>query len=475
MSLRTRLLLSLIATSAITLAALALALLPPLQDRLRTDSRKALESTVYSTRLALQQSLEADAKLPYDDLLGAKSTEILDGLAQRSGARVILLRAPLALPNSTKYDSGAGRTTLDDVYRAWRTGHSYPSKSGSSLRLAVPIPATGPDGTPQWVLAVRQSETQATRAVGVVRRAFVAAAVISLGIATVLGFLLSGTLVRRIVRLRRTALDLADAGSNAPPPPVDSASDEVGDLSRALGSMHAAIQRQEQARRAFVATASHELRTPITSIQGNMEMLAEDLDEGSLDAADARRQVASAQDQLRRLANLATELLDLSRLDAGVELRHEPVDLAEITRAVVAEFVQRAEERGVLIEAEEPRGAVWAGGDPGAVARIVRILLDNGLRFSPKGGLLKLTTEYSGEHAYLSLSDDGPGVPPLEREHIFERFQRGSTTGGEGGFGLGLAIGRELARRMGGELALVPEGLTKGATFSLTLPIQLPE
>jgi len=475
MSLRTRLLLSLIATSAITLAALALFLLPPLQNRLRTESREALESTVYSARLALQKSLERDARLAYGEPLTAETLTILDGLSQRSGARVVLLRAPVDVTDAAKYDSGSGSLTYDDVFRAWRTGHSYSSNPGANLRLAVPIPATGRDGTPQWVLAVRQSETQATRAVSVVRRAFAAAAVISLAIAAVLGFLISGTLVRRLVRLRRTALDLAHGSVDAPPPPVDSAGDEVGDLSRALSAMHAAIQRQEQARRAFVATASHELRTPITSIQGNMELLAEDLDEGSLDTDDARTQVAGAQDQLRRLANLATELLDLSRLDAGVELRDEPVDLGEVTRAVVAEFVQRAEERGVLIEAEEPRGAVWAGGDPGAIARIVRILLDNGLRFSPKGGLLKLTTEYSGEHAQLTLSDDGPGVPLGERDEIFDRFRRGTTTGGEGGFGLGLAIGRELARRMDGELALIPEGLSHGATFALTLPIQLPE
>lgn len=470
MSLRTRLLLSLVGTSAITLLALALALLPPLQSRLRDEARDALEQTVLASRPTLEAELRGKRGV------SPKAGDLLQRLAERTDARVLLYRGvPFDASAAALVDTGSGGTSRDDVLRAWTEGLTNSSQLDGTLRIAVPIPATGDRGIPDWVLAVRQSEAQATRAVSVVRQAFVAAAVISFAIAAVLGFLLSGTLVRRLRRLRSTAITLATEGIDAPAPPHDPAPDEVGDLGRALRTMHEGIVRQEEARRAFVATASHELRTPITSIQGNLELLAEDLDEGSLDAADARRQVASAQDQLRRLANLATELLDLSRLDAGVELRHEPVDLAEITRAVVAEFIQRAEERGVLIEAEEPRGAVWAGGDPGAVARIVRILLDNGLRFSPKGGLLKLTTEYSGEHAYLSLSDDGPGVPPLEREHIFERFRRGSTTGGEGGFGLGLAIGRELARRMGGELALVPEGLTKGATFSLTLPIQLPE
>ena len=96
---------------------------------------------------------------------------------------------------------------------------------------------------------------------------------------------------------------------------------------------------------------------------------------------------------------------------------------------------------------------MWVLGDPGSVARILRILLDNAVRVSPGGG--QITVELHGEPVpSLSVRDEGPGVPPTERELIFERFQRGRDTAGQAGFGLGLAIGRELAERMGGTLVL---------------------
>jgi signal transduction histidine kinase len=238
--------------------------------------------------------------------------------------------------------------------------------------------------------------------------------------------------------------------------------------------MQAALRRQEEARRAFVATASHELRTPLTSLQGNLELLAEDLEDGRVDLAMAREQLATSQGELRRLGNLASELLDLSRLDAGVVLRREPVDLGEICRAVAAEFALRARDRAVDLQVIHPRAPVWARGDPGAVARVARILLDNALRFSPAGAAVRIAANYHGDEATLEVVDYGPGIVPEERELIFERFQRGSRTGGEGGFGLGLAIGRELAQRLGGALALAPAVPGAGTRFVLRLPIELP-
>ena len=195
--------------------------------------------------------------------------------------------------------------------------------------------------------------------------------------------------------------------------------------------------------------------------------------EEDFDREDARRQVASAQGEIRRLRNLATELLDLSRLDAGVELRSEPVELGELARAVAAEFALQAHERRTLLEVLPPRGPCWAQGDPDAVARVARILLDNALRYTPPSTSVRVSTGYAGDSAFLAVVDDGPGVPEDEHAAIFERFRRGATTRGESGFGLGLAIGRELAERLGGSLALEPlRG--RGARFVLTLPIELP-
>jgi signal transduction histidine kinase len=241
--------------------------------------------------------------------------------------------------------------------------------------------------------------------------------------------------------------------------------------------MQEELRRQETARRAFVATASHELRTPLTMLQGTMELLAEDLRDGAdgADLADAQEQVTRAQRELLRLSALAGELLDLSRLDAAVQLRSEPVELAELARAVAAEFALRARERGVEIEVIPPPGSCWGRGDPDAVARVVRILIDNALRYAPPRAPIRVRTCIDGESATIEVADQGPGIPEEEHEHIFERFHRGRSAGSSGGFGLGLAIGRELAERMGGTLRLEdrPDG-ERGAHFVLTLPAAPP-
>ncbi len=135
---------------------------------------------------------------------------------------------------------------------------------------------------------------------------------------------------------------------------------------------------------------------------------------------------------------------------------------------MAAEFELGATHRGVTIALAPPHGPCWAQADPGAVARIVRILLDNALRVAPADTAVEVRAATAEHAALLTIADHGPGVAPAERELIFERFQRGSATGGRSGFGLGLAIGRELATRMGGVLELLDGAV--GACFQLRLP-----
>jgi signal transduction histidine kinase len=207
-------------------------------------------------------------------------------------------------------------------------------------------------------------------------------------------------------------------------------------------------------------------------LQGTMELLEEDLREGRLDEADGLRQIEGARTELNRLSALAGELLDLSRLDAAVPLRSEPVELGEIVRAVAAEFALRAEKRDTALNVVLPAAACWGSGDPDAIARVVRILVDNALRYGPPGEPVRIEARAALGRAMITVADTGPGIAPEEREHIFERFHRGSRAGSSGGFGLGLAIGRELARRMGGELAVLDDdgvGGRSATRFGFTL------
>ena len=460
--LRPRLLVALVATSAVTLLAAALALLPPLKDRLRDE-------TVKSTRRAAGAQLASfeHALSPIDcDRLARLIQELVDQTSSNVYVVDAIPQPPLACAGDLADPHAASDVTAQ---QALNTAMSAQDLHGDNLELVYPL--LGKGSIPLGALIVRKPLRNVAGAVSEVRTAFLKAAFIGLGVALLLGLGFAATLLRRLERLRRTAQRVTAEGAGAPRP-HDDGRDEIGDLARSFAAMQAALQRQEEARRAFVATASHELRTPLTSLSGMLELLDEDLAEGRLDIPDAQQQVAAARTELRRLNNLAAELLDLSRLDAGVPLRSEPIELGELSRAVASEFGARAGEGGVSLDVVPPVGPCWASGDPGAVARVLRILLDNALRFSPAGSSIRVAARYAGDQACFEVADAGPGVPVAERELIFERFQRGSRTGGEGGFGLGLAIGRELAERLGGSLRLVDSDA--GACFVCALPIELP-
>jgi signal transduction histidine kinase len=452
--LRPRLLAALVLTAAVTLLAAAAALLGPLQERLRDDRAESLEDAVLGARRGLAQNF-ARGRQPFD-------------LARSTDARVVLYDQTGAERFNTETSAFP---TPGVVYRVLID--QRPQRTTSASEVTVAAPLRDERTRLMGVVLARQPLTDVEETVDQVRAAFLTAALVGLVVALVLGGALSSALTRRLDRLRQSALQITSGGPTVEAP-RDDTPDEVGDLARALATMQESLRRAEDARRAFVATASHELRTPLTLLQGMLELLDDDLREGRVDLDDAHVQIEGAQRQLRRLEHLASDLLDLSRLDAEAPLRSEPVELGELTRAVAAEFELRARDRGLSIDVVPPIAPCWAKGDPGAVARIVRILLDNALRFAPEDVPVRVVAAYHGERATVEVTDEGPGVPPGERAVIFERFQRGSSTGGEEGFGLGLAIGRELARRLGGDLTLADDGRARGARFVLSLPIELP-
>jgi signal transduction histidine kinase len=304
-------------------------------------------------------------------------------------------------------------------------------------------------------------------ALAVIRRAMVTAALLGLGVALLIGIALASELVRRLRRLRDTALLVARVGPVVELEP-SAGNDEIADLTRAFAVMQERLREQEEARRTFVATASHELRTPLTSLRLVLHLLREELAAGDADPRSVSEQVQHAEAITARVSALAAQLLDLSRLDAGVPPRRELIELRETCRAVIAEFAVRAAESDRTIELQA-RDAVWAVADPDGVAQVVRVLLDNALRFAPVGTAVVIELTSDAEACVVAVHDRGPGVPPLEREQIFERFRRGTETGGEGGFGLGLAIARELARRMDGDVVIVDSSRVSGARFELRL------
>ncbi|WP_051324087.1 sensor histidine kinase [Candidatus Solirubrobacter pratensis] len=427
MRLRARLVLALFATAAASLAVAAVTLLPPLQARLRADAARTLQ-------------LHGEAARPEFAHGHPRVARVVHDLARTSGAEVILISHRGVVQNTDPDDT----VGLADARRVLISRHSEHEVSGDVASAAVPVRVGGRT----YAVALRKRLGDVERTVAVVEAAFAAAAGAGLLLALAGGLLLSGRMLRRVNALR-------DAVSDDAPVQPDAHRDEIGELARAFAALQTRVASQETARRTFVATASHELRTPLASLQTLLELVSEEAGDDEPDMDAVRADIDSALTQARRLGGLAHGLLDLSRLDAEITPRSEPIELGELVRAVAAEF-----RPSPAIDAER----CWALGDPDGVARIVRLLVDNAYRHG--GGVVEVRTERRSGVVVVRVLDGGPGVPDEERDAIFERFRRGEASASPG-FGLGLAIGRELARRMGGELAL-EDG--PGGRFALALP-----
>jgi two-component system, OmpR family, sensor kinase len=300
--------------------------------------------------------------------------------------------------------------------------------------------------------------------VGVVRRRLLIAGAVSTFFAVLVGYAAARLFARRLRRLEQAAERIA--AGNFEEPVVDAGRDEVGQLARGFERMRLRLSRLDRARGEFIANASHELRTPLFSLGGFLELL----EEPELDPATREEFLASMREQVARLAKLATDLLDLSRLDAGrLTPVTETVDLAGLAAELTAEFTPRAAATGHALDFEygEP---VEARGDAERILQIGRILVENALVHTPGGTQVRLAASLDGHRAVLAIADDGPGIPAEVRQQVFERFYRldGARASGSG---LGLAIARELAGVMDGRIELFERG---GWTwFTLALPAEL--
>jgi two-component system OmpR family sensor kinase len=347
---------------------------------------------------------------------------------------------------------------LRRAIRTRRSQSGFDTFQGQDIGLvAQPLLA---EGEPQRVALYSRDFEEVGEAVSFIRGRVLLATFAALLIALVGGYLVARRLARRVRRLEVAASGVA-SGRFAEPLPEDS-EDELGQLTRTFNQMQEQLREVDVARKEFIATASHELRTPIFSLAGFVELLQdEELDE------DTRREfIETMREQVARLQKLSVDLLDLSRLDAGsVELQKEPVDLAELARSVVGEFGPALADHRTELKVELPHDGAEARCDRERVAQIMRILLDNALRHTPEGTDVTVRADRSNGAAELTVADTGPGLPYGTRAKAFERFYTGDAARGAG---LGLAIARELAERMEGRLVVSSK---PGSTaFTLELP-----
>ena len=322
---------------------------------------------------------------------------------------------------------GVARGTVE------RGGHHY---------AEVAFPA-GPDA----VVLVSAPLDDQEASVALVTRRMLAAAVVALGVALGLGYAAATFHARRIRRLQQAA-DAIGRG-RFDEPIADDGDDELGDLARGFDRMRVQLGQLDGARKEFIANASHELRTPLFSLGGFVELMTDE----ELDEVTRSEFLVTMREQVDRLAKLATDLLDLSRVDAGgLRVARERVDLGDTARLLADEMRALAETSGHPLDVDLDGSAV-AFGDEERVLQIGRALAGNALAHTPPGTPVRIRVRDDGTTARLEVEDDGPGIPPEHTARVFERFYR--VEGGlASGSGLGLAIARELAELMGGRVTL---------------------
>lgn len=462
-SLRTKLTLLFFAMTLAAVGVIYAYVTPQLESELRREKLESLATAAERWSPPVAEAIQAERPGPDLDRAVRRA-------ADRTNARVTLLvvsRGTLGLKALPISDS-TGETEIQDLRfalatdtaraRQTQTGGES-SDEGPLGQAAVPVVDETGDATHVLVYSAPLADVDDN--VALIRNRILTAGLLALGLSLIAGVLVSTPLTRRVTRLEQGA-ERVSAGDFTTQFPTQQM-DELGQLARALDDMQRQLAELDSARKRFIATASHELRTPIFSLAGFLELLEdEDLDEET-----RRHFVAQVREQVARLGTLATSLLDLSRLEAGsLELRPEETDVGMLARAVASEFepaLQGSESHLTLRLDGEPIETVC---DPERVAQVLRILIDNAIVHTPEGTDLVVSAGRRNGRVRLAVRDDGPGIRRDALARIFEPFFTGDDVQGSG---LGLAIARELAERMHGRLAV--ESLPGRTTFSLELPV----
>ena len=432
---RLRLALALLLVVAGALGVVYLIVVPSLEAELVSAKLDQLEEDAQT--VAIGFAIEFDRPQEYADVASAavQARVVIYSVAadrlfiqadSRTTSSLDVERDPVALQAAA-----TGRLQRDTLERE---GHRF-------AEVAVIEGQTGS------VILLSDSLADPLSSLAVVERRLLVAGLIGLLFAAIVGYVLAAVHARRIARLERAAERMAAGQLDAPV--ADSGRDELGQLAAAFERMRARLQNLDRARSEFIANASHELRTPLFALGGFLELMADE----ELDETTRREFLETMREQVDRLAKLATDLLDLSRLDAGrMRVEHEPVDLGEVAHVVAEEFRVLVEQRGHSVEVVV-EGRPIARGDELRMLQICRALLDNALVHTPAGTRVTLRARADRARAYLEVEDEGPGIPAAHAPHVFDRFYRGEG-GVASGSGLGLAIARELASMMDGEVEL---------------------
>jgi signal transduction histidine kinase len=292
--------------------------------------------------------------------------------------------------------------------------------------------------------------------------AWILAAALAVALAALAGWLVARRISRPVVALTEASDRMAAGDLRARAPVIGG--DEVGRLGESFNGMAARVETTVTSLRRFVADAAHEIGTPLTALQADLELA-----ERKAQTDDERRLVGRALDQTARLADLSNNLLQLSHLEAGGQAGGaQSSDLVGVARELGDGVASRAEQAGVVLELDVEAGPLPVPLELARLQTVLANLLDNAVKFTPAGGTVRLAVHREGGEAVVRVVDTGVGIPEDEQRAIFGRFHRARNVSAYPGNGLGLAIVKAAVERAGGEVSFTSS--QAGTAFRVTLP-----
>ncbi len=335
---------------------------------------------------------------------------------------------------------------ISDGGQRWRT-YVLPLKQGGYLEALVSLDALD-------------------RAVHALRIVMTALGLVGL-VAAVLGsWAVASRALLPITAVDKTARSIALSHNFSQRVPLSSRHDELGHLIETLNEMLGSLQAAYYAQQRFVADASHELRAPLTIIQGNLELFAR---HKNIPETERQEILADIQNEAVRLSHLVADLLTLARADSGTTLNHYPVELDTVLLGAFREAKQLVHGQTLFLDTFEP---VQIIGDEDRLKQLLLILLDNAIKYTPPNEQVHVTLRRKTNTAEIVVQDTGIGIPTEALPHIFDRFYRADPARSHdpGGTGLGLSIARWITEQHGGQIA-VTSTLGEGTVVSVSLPI----
>jgi len=407
---------------------------------------------------------EGDPATAHGTLAEALAVPVEPGIALRAydqDAQVVAagpnaVLAPIVDPRAIHgavppYDSVAGLAPPLQPLGELHGSLGVTSDAGGA-RWRVYVLPTGPGATYAYMVAAAPLGTIDASMDGF-RRMMLLATLLGAATTFVVGFLLAGRALRPVSALTETARAIANSRDFEDRVPVSRRQDELGRLATTFNEMLASLEQAYAAQQRFVSDASHELRAPMTAIQGNLELLEH---RPQLPPGERQEAIGEAAREARRLSTLVADLLALARADAGVALRRERVELDRVLLETVGEARHQAGGQRVEVGVLQP---AVVDGDPDRLKQLLLILLDNALKYTPLPGRVTVELRRLETTVELVVEDSGVGISPEDLPHVFERFYRADPARSRdpGGTGLGLPIARWIARQHGGDVVLASQ------------------